>query len=220
MSAYALTGESVGESVTAEETAEHKARGMQLVLKDPVHAAWFCFSLLGNQFGQGTEFEYALLAPIAGGIVFLIIAAAWLVVIFRWRDEEFRKASAPWLTLGIGAILSTGLIAAGRLTYSGVLAETAHYIITTVYGAVAAVFLLPLLASKFARLKPALPVMTGAFLVLQAANWSYGINLMKIWQSEDNQLIAATRFIDILEPAQLTNLNRFSDATGIVRRMR
>ena len=59
-----------------------------------------------------------------------------------------------------------------------------------------AVFILPLLASKFVRLKPALPVMAAAFLVLQAANWRYGINLMKIWQSEDKQLIAATRFID------------------------
>ncbi len=217
-SAYALSG--MGERMSSGEDPGAEVRGLKMVLQDPVHAAWFCFALLGNQFGQGTEFEFATLAPLAGALIFLVIVMSWIVVLIRRDDEEFRIACAPWLTLGLGVILSVGLIAVGRLSRSGILAEAPHYIITTCYGAVAAVFLLPLLATKMARLAPLLPVAASLFLALQVANWKYGIHRMKFWHTDNLQLIAAVRFIDVLEPGRLPNLHQYGDVTGILQRMR
>ncbi|MEM0897549.1 MAG: hypothetical protein AAGJ79_11770, partial [Verrucomicrobiota bacterium] len=180
-SAYALSG--MGGKIAPEGSpADTELTGLRLALEDPVHAAWFCFSLLGNQLGQGTAFEFRHLAPAAGVVVFTIMAAAWVVVFARWKDRSFRASCAPWLVLGSGAILATGLIAAGRLSASGILAQTPHYLLTTCYGVISAVFLLPLLVSGLPRVKPfLLPSLAGALSVLQVIKWKHGEQLMQWW---------------------------------------
>ncbi|MEM1297422.1 MAG: hypothetical protein AAGH89_18800, partial [Verrucomicrobiota bacterium] len=219
-SAYALSGMG-GKIAPADAPADAELTGLRMVLADPIHAAWFCFSLLGNQLGQGTAFEFKHLAPAAGIVIFGIIALGWVAVLVGWKDHAFRSTCAPWLTLGSGAILATGLIASGRLSGSGILAQTPHYLLTTCYGAISAVFLLPLLVNGLPRLRSVLlPVFAGVFSTLHIINWKHGEQLMKWWHTDNFQLIAAARFIDVLKPEQLPNLNRFGDVTALYRRMR
>ncbi|MEM0897762.1 MAG: hypothetical protein AAGJ79_12870, partial [Verrucomicrobiota bacterium] len=99
--------------------------------------------------------------------------------------------------------------------------QPALYLLTTCYGVISAVFLLPLLVSGLPRVKAfLLPSLAGALSVLQVINWKHGEQLMQWWHTDNSQLIAATRFIDVLEPGQLPNLNRFGDVTALYRRMR
>jgi hypothetical protein len=211
---YAMGG--IGDRLS--ETHE-KAKGLTLVIQEPLLAVEFFFAVLGLPLGKGTVIPFAALAGCVGFVVFVVWLTSATTVVLRWRkqDASSRRDVAVWLTLGMAAIGSAGLITIGRLTRSGVLAESEHYVVTVVYGLVSAVALLLYYRAFFQRW--IVVSLYACVILLSVINWNLGVQRMKWWLTQSYQRKVSVEFMDVFARADFPLLNDLPSAWDITKRM-
>ena len=142
-----------------QKPSHHPA--MTECLEHPVRAVQYVCAYLGGAFAQGTVFDHAAVAQVAGAVLILVFVAAVLYV-WRWRrDRTLLSRALPWLMLSLGALLNAVLAMVGRLGFGVAQALSTRYIIFSVMLPVGLLFLAPLIYKHWSQVGSA-PQTAGA----------------------------------------------------------
>jgi hypothetical protein len=130
-------------------------------LRHPVRAVQYVCAYLGRAFAQGTVFDTAAVAQVAGAALVLTFGVV-VVYLWRWRrDSTLLSQALPWLMLSLGALVNAALAMLGRLGFGVAQALSTHYIIFSVLLPIGLLFLVPLIYKHWSQVTPA-PQKAGA----------------------------------------------------------
>jgi hypothetical protein len=116
--------------------------GLTLLLDHPLHVLTVYLTALGFPLSSST-----VLAPLAGAAALAIYAVAAAVFV-RSFGSPTSRAIAPWLCLGIFAVLFAATVTVGRIGLSDSFATHYRFVSTSLLGSVAAIQLVRLYLTR------------------------------------------------------------------------
>jgi hypothetical protein len=124
-----------------------------LALHNPLDALAYVMVFVGAPMIR-QSFMNSLFEP--GAILFgALLTGGYLIalghVLWQWSDQAWRRAAAPWLSLGAMVLFSAGLTAVNRLEYGVIHACSVRYATPAIYFPIALLFLLPALVQRLTQ---------------------------------------------------------------------
>lgn len=206
-------------------------RNLGSFLKEPGKALDFVIRFLGCHLGRGWSISVMTASYWTGLASLLLVLAASLFWLLRFRDVTLRHRLLPWLLFGGYSVGTAALTALGRswASQSGDNAIHARYTIHAVPLTIAAAVLVWLIARELRHRRPhwnklVIESVTAAayiLIVLQAVSWTYGWRMMAVWESSRLRGAANTLFFKTVyqtegDIAGMREMARKSDDLGLL----
>jgi hypothetical protein len=111
----------------------------------------FFFAFLGGTFAYAADRERVALATAVGAVVLVTLLCAGVYAALRLRDAQFTRRVLPWFALALYSLLSGVLVVLGRGAFGLEYAISSRYVTFSLYGVIACIVLLAIIASEAIR---------------------------------------------------------------------
>lgn len=190
---HGLTNQAQEEFSYHQGHEETLTKHMGAFIGSPINSSRFVLIFAGALLGRGS-FADLKDATLVTGVVLVGMLVFAIVFAFRhFKDHSLRTRLLPWLVLGVYTCGTGAMVGLGRL-YASINMDGAlwnRYTVHAVPISVAAVVMVFIVCADMvssrpdllARLQMAKSGLVGAFLILIACGWSYGLKQMEAWNS-------------------------------------